>query len=95
MWAAASVAMAWGFYRVGQTNHEKSAKTLAERRLRFQMAPFLQAEADLEYLVRERDIHDKQKFIMQDVPGWKRGQSHYYGDRWTAPRVSDLDPNFK
>lgn len=87
--------MAWGFYRIGQTNHEKSAKKLAERRLRFQMAPFLQAEADLEFLVRERDIMDQQKFVMQDVPGWRRAQSPYFGDRWTPPRVSDLDSNFK
>ena len=87
--------MAWGFYRIGQTNHERSAKQLAERRLRFQMAPFLQSESDLEYLAREREIMNQQKFYMQDVPGWRLRQSQYYGDRWTPPKVSDLDRNFK
>lgn len=87
--------MAWGFYRVGQNNHERSAKKLAERRLRFQMAPYLQAEADHEFLVRERQIMDRQKEVMRDVPGWKQGQSPYYGNRWTPPRISDLDVNFK
>ena len=84
----------WGFYRVGQNNHETSAKKLAERRLRFQMAPYLQAEADHEFLVRERDILKRQKAVMSEVPGWKP-RSPYFGDRWTPPRVSDLDINFK
>ena len=59
------------------------------------MAPYLQAEADHEYLVRERVIMDKQKEVMQDVPGWKRATSQYYSSRWTPPRVSDLDVNYK
>jgi len=59
------------------------------------MAPFLQAEADVEFLVRERYIMDQQKAVMKDVPGWRRSQGPYYGDRWTPPRVSDLDLNYK
>ena len=87
--------MAWGFYRVGQNNHERTAVKVAERRLRFQMAPYLQAEADQEFLVRERNIMDQQKEIMRDIPGWRAGQSQYFGSRWTPPRVSDLDQNYK
>lgn len=87
--------MAWGFYRVGENNHERTGKKVAERRLRFQMAPYLQAEADQEFLVRERRIMDKQKEVMSDLPGWRRGQSQYFGQRWTPPRISDLDMNYK
>jgi hypothetical protein len=87
--------MMWGFYRVGQNNHERSAKKLAERRLRFQMAPFLQAEADHEFLAREKDILAQQKFVMSDVKDFKAGKTPYYGKRWTPPKVSDLDINFK
>ena len=87
------MAIAWGFYRVGQTNHEKSAMKVAERRLRFQMAPYLQAESDQEYMQRERNIMDQQKEVMRDVPGWRRADSPYFGNRWTPPRISDLDIN--
>jgi NADH dehydrogenase (ubiquinone) 1 alpha subcomplex subunit 13 len=94
LWLGTSVAMMYGFHRVGQCNHERTAMKVAERRLRFQMAPFLQAEADLEFLKRERDILEQKMWVMQDVKGW-RPQSQYYGNRWTPPRVSDLDLNFK
>ncbi|CAB9496777.1 NADH dehydrogenase (Ubiquinone) 1 alpha subcomplex [Seminavis robusta] len=94
LWLGSSVIMMYGFYRVGQNNQERAAMKLAERRLRFQMAPYLQAEADLEFLKRERDITARTKWAMQDVESWKP-QSPYYGNRWTPPRVSDMDLNFK
>ena len=87
--------MALGFYRVGQNNTERTAMKVAERRLRFQMAPYLQAEADQEFLARERRIMDEQKEVMKDVSGWSRGRSQYFGQRWTPPRISDLDVNYK
>lgn len=87
--------MAWGFYRVGQTNNERTATKVAERRLRFQMASYLQAEADQEFIARERRVLDEEKEVMKDVTGWTRGRSQYFGQRWTPPRVADLDTNYK
>jgi NADH dehydrogenase (ubiquinone) 1 alpha subcomplex subunit 13 len=85
----------YGFYKVGQTNQEKSHNRLEERRVRYALAPLLQAEADTEYLQREREILEKEKQIMKDVPGWMPGKSPYFTGRWMPRKVDQFDRGLK
>jgi NADH dehydrogenase (ubiquinone) 1 alpha subcomplex subunit 13 len=87
--------IAFGFYRVGQTNIKMSGEKLEERKARYAMAPVLQAEEDRWYLARETEILKKEAEIMKDVPGWKVGESTYYTDRWVPRHVAPMDKNSK
>ena len=68
---------------------------MAERKARYTMAPYLQAEADREYLQREIMILKKEKEIMKDVKNWKVGRSPYNSGRWMPRAVGELDRNIK
>lgn len=60
------------------------------------MVPYLQAEADMEYIRRERDIMNKQlKIMIDDHPKWRRANSQYFGNLWSPPKISDLDRNHR
>ena len=88
--------IAYGFYKVGQSNQEKTIAKLHERQVRYTLAPYLQAEADREYLQRELMILAKEKEIMKDVAGWKVGQSPYNSQKKWLPRaVGEFDRNTK
>ena len=89
------MAIAYGFFRVGQHNRERSAEKLAERKARYAMAPLLQAEEDRWYMEREKDILAKEAEIMKNVPGWKVGESVFHSDRWVPRHVAPLDKNLK
>lgn len=85
----------YGFYKVGQTNKEKNIAKLHERQVRYTLAPYLQAEADREYVQRELKILAKEKEIMKDVPGWKIGQSPYNSDKWLPRAIGEFNRNTK
>jgi NADH dehydrogenase (ubiquinone) 1 alpha subcomplex subunit 13 len=87
--------IAWGFYRVGLANHERSGEFNAERDAKYAMAPVLQAEEDRWYVERERYIIAKEAEIMKNVPGWVPGESVYHGKRWVPRQIMMLDPNIK
>jgi NADH dehydrogenase (ubiquinone) 1 alpha subcomplex subunit 13 len=89
------LAIAYGFYKVGQTNREKNAEKLEARKARYAMAPILQAEEDRWYLAREKEILKREALVMSDVPGWKLGESPFHSDRWLPPHVAPLDKNVK
>jgi NADH dehydrogenase (ubiquinone) 1 alpha subcomplex subunit 13 len=55
---------------------------LEERRIRYTLGPFLQAEADMEYKIRQDVIDKKEAEVMKNVPGWVVGQSTYHSGRW-------------
>lgn len=89
-WLGASVMIAFGFYRVGQKNQEDNKRKLAERQTRYAIAPYLQAEADREFMVRELINLKKEAEIMKDVKGWKVGQSPYFSGKWMPPMTNTI-----
>lgn len=75
-----------GYYFVGQHNKHQRELAKEERENRIALLPFLQAEADVEYLEQEKHILEKERQIMKDVvPGWVAGQSPYHSDRYQTP----------
>jgi len=94
LWAGASLMIAWGFYRVGLSNKERSGEKLMEREARYAMAPILQAEEDRWYAAREERIMEKEAEIMKDVPGWKP-EPVYFTKRWVPRVYSEVDKNTK
>jgi NADH dehydrogenase (ubiquinone) 1 alpha subcomplex subunit 13 len=95
LWAISSLAIAWGFYRVGQTNKKQSAEKMEQRRARYAMAPVLQAEEDAWYAEREKEILKQEAEIMKNVKGWKVGESVYHTDRWVPRNTNPLNKNLK
>ena len=87
--------IAYGFYKIGQTNIETREEKFYERRARYAMAPLLQAEADREYLERELVILQKEKEIMKDHPEWEVGKSPFFSKRFMPRAVSNFDRSLK
>jgi len=87
MWGGTALLMAWGFYRVGQTNQERNAQKLEERQVRYAMAPLLQAESDNLYLLREIENLKREREVMKNVEGWKVGASPYNNSEVWMPRA--------
>jgi NADH dehydrogenase (ubiquinone) 1 alpha subcomplex subunit 13 len=85
----------YGFYQVGKTNRARAEQKLEERKFRYAIAPFLQAEADAEYMERERENLKKEAEIMKDVPGWKVGESTYLTNKWMPRKVSQFERSLK
>lgn len=75
----------FGYYKVGQHNKHHREVVREERERRIALLPFLQAEADVEFLSQQEKVHDEEAKIMKDVPGWVPGQSTYHSDRYTVP----------
>jgi NADH dehydrogenase (ubiquinone) 1 alpha subcomplex subunit 13 len=75
----------YGYYRVGQANKARRALERDERERRICMLPFLQAEADVEFLREHERVLEEERKIMKDVPGWVVGESTYHSDRYTTP----------
>jgi NADH dehydrogenase (ubiquinone) 1 alpha subcomplex subunit 13 len=95
LWAISSLAIAYGFYRIGVGNRERSGEKVALREARYAMAPVLQAEEDRWYFEREKEIMQREAEIMKNVPGWKVGESVYYTSRWVPRQTSFMDKNVK
>ena len=95
LWLFSSLAIMYGFYRVGVGNRERSAERSAERQARYGMAPILQAEEDLWYYAREQEIIAKEAAIMKNVDGWKADESQYLTSRWVPRQTFDLNRNLK
>lgn len=91
LWAGLSVSIMYGFYQVGRTNRETSQQKLEERKIRYAIAPLLQAEADSEYLARERENLKKEAEIMKNVAGWQVGKSPYWSQKWMPRKVNQME----
>lgn len=86
----ASVAIFWGFSRLGAGNKKRTEQKLFERQERYTLVSLLQNEADREYIMREKKLQKHEATIMSEVPGWQVGKSQYYnGSRWTPDHVMD------
>ena len=46
LFAVGGIVMAWGFYQVGQGNHQRRAENIEKMEARKSLVPFLQAEED-------------------------------------------------
>ena len=95
IWLASSLAIAYGFHRIGVYNREQNAERMAEREARYAMAPVLQAEEDRWYYEREQEIRQKEAEIMKNVPGWKVGESQFFSGRWVPRQFTYMDKNIK
>lgn len=90
LWAGSSLVIAYGFYKVGQTNQQKNQQKYLERKARYAIAPVLQAEADRVYAERELVNLKKEQDIMKGVQGWNKSSGKaYYSDRF-MPRAIDV-----
>mmetsp|Transcript_9489 Transcript_9489/g.13468 ORF Transcript_9489/g.13468 Transcript_9489/m.13468 type:complete len:134 (+) Transcript_9489:77-478(+) len=95
LWAGLTVSIGYGFYQIGKTNRERAAQKTEERKIRYALAPLLQAEADREYVHREKEILAKEAEVMKDVEGWKVGQSPYNSGRFMPRAINPFDKNIK
>ncbi|KAL3145844.1 hypothetical protein ABBQ38_015216 [Trebouxia sp. C0009 RCD-2024] len=89
LFAVTASIMAYGFIKVGQTNHEKRAAKAEKKAARFAIMPILQAEEDRRYVRAQEEFSRKEKELMKNVPGYVIGENLYSGGRWMppAPRV--------
>ena len=79
----------WGFSRLGAGNQKRAEQRLYERQEKYGIVSVLQNEADREYLMRQEKLRERESKIMSEVPGWKVGESPYYGSRWTPAHIMD------
>lgn len=95
MWLGTSAVMMFGFYRVGQGNREGVEQKVEERKVRYALAPLLQAESDKELLKREQQNLNREAEVMKDVPGWKVGAGVYNNGKWMPRAVAPLQHSIK
>eukprot|EP00567_Pseudictyota_dubia_P009005 CAMPEP_0197460070 /NCGR_PEP_ID=MMETSP1175-20131217/53176_1 /TAXON_ID=1003142 /ORGANISM="Triceratium dubium, Strain CCMP147" /LENGTH=133 /DNA_ID=CAMNT_0042995097 /DNA_START=97 /DNA_END=498 /DNA_ORIENTATION=+ len=95
IWMAASFSIMYGFYQIGKTNTARNQQKLQERKVRYALAPVLQAEADREYLERELINLKKEAEVMKGVPGWEVGKNPYFSGKWMPRAVSHMDRSIK
>ena len=95
LWAGSAVIIAYGYYKVGQYNIERNQQKMQERKVRYALAPVLQAEADREYMVRETANLKKEAEVMKDVAGWQVGMSPYFSGKWMPRAIAQLDRSTK
>ena len=84
--------MAFGYYRIGQHNQRLVQQKMQERKVRYALAPLLQAEADREYMERELVALRREAEIMKDVVDekgnkWVPGSSQFYGGQWMPRKI--------
>ena len=59
--------------------------------VRVAITPFLQAEADYRFILREDETKAWEKETMKDVPGYKAGESVYHSKtRWQPPATDSM-----
>ena len=81
----------YGFIQIGRTNRERAIQDLEERKIRYSIAPLLQAEADYEYIQQEKAILAKERELNKDRDGYISGRSPYISGKWMPRRVFQLD----
>lgn len=95
LWVGSAAFISYGFYKIGQTNTEKQQQKMQERRVRYALAPLLQAESDREYLERELIILRKEAEIMKNNPDWEVGKNPYNTGVFMPRAVSDFARSLK
>ena len=85
----------YGFYKIGETNKEKNMNKLHERRARYTLAPYLQAESDREYVERELAILAKENEVMKEFKDWSAISKPMHGDKWLPRAAGELSRHTK
>ena len=90
--------ISYGFYQVGRTNKDAIQQKMQERKVRYALAPLLQAESDREYMERELVALLKEREVMKDVVDgegkkWQAGASQYFGGQWMPRRIGHFMRN--
>lgn len=85
IWAGATAMVAFGFYRIGETNIERNAWKNEKREARLAIVPYLQAEEDVRYHAHLLAKLDDEAQVMKGVKGWVVGQSVYNTKEWIPP----------
>merc|ERR1712010_436115 len=81
-----AIIMAYGFYKVGQTNHKKRDWKKEKLQSRMNIMPILQAEEDIRFVQAQKEALKLEEKIMKDVPGWTVGEKPYK-TRWMPPNT--------
>ena len=85
----------FGFSQVIKGNRERNQQRLAERQIRYNLAPIMQAEADREYMRREMENLKKEAQVMRDVPNYQVGANPYISGVWMPRHVQELRRDLK
>lgn len=93
IWAGAAFTICYGFYQVGRYNTDRNQQKMQERKIKYALAPVMQAEADREWCLRELIHLKKEAHIMKDVVGWKVGANPYYSGVWMPRATNQLGRN--
>lgn len=80
----------WGAVTLGLLWRERRELKREKMWARLYLLPLVQAEKDREWMQWRSDQVKKEAEIMQNVEGWKAGESVYKNKRW-APPTFDLD----
>ena len=69
------------------------------RKVRYALAPLMQAEADREYMERELVNLRKEAEVMKDVVdergrNWVPGSSQFFGGQWIPRRIGHFMPRY-
>ena len=88
--------IAYGYYKVGETNQANNQQKYLERKARYAIAPILQAEADRVYAQRELVNLQKEASIMKGVENWNTTSSKaYYSERFMPRAIDNFDTQNK
>eukprot|EP00891_Asterochloris_glomerata_P004399 jgi/Astpho2/4399/Aster-00018 len=85
LFSVTTAIMAYGFYKVGETNHERRAEKLEKKLARYAIMPVLQAEEDRRWLEAHHKFVEQEAKIMEGVDGWEPGKSVYSSKNWMPP----------
>jgi len=76
LFAVGAVVMAYGFYKVGQSNHARREEREEIVRARKALVPFLQSEEDARWVEKSREFYGKRGVD---------GEVNVYKTRWMPP----------
>uniref|UniRef100_A0A7S2Z899 NADH dehydrogenase [ubiquinone] 1 alpha subcomplex subunit 13 n=1 Tax=Chloropicon laureae TaxID=464258 RepID=A0A7S2Z899_9CHLO len=86
-----AIIMGYGFYKVGQTNHQRRDWKREKLQARMDIMPVLQAEEDVRFVEAQQKAWNLEAKIMKDVPNWKVGERPYK-TRWMPPNTGLIKP---
>ncbi|KAL7540691.1 hypothetical protein ACHAXR_011423 [Thalassiosira sp. AJA248-18] len=99
LWAGATTLILYGYYQVGKTNKARIQQKMQERKVRYALAPLMQAEADREYMERELVNLRREAEIMKNVVDpkgnkWVPGSSQYFSGQWMPRKIGHFMPRY-
>lgn len=63
--------MGYGFYKLGEKNTRDNFWKIKQRQYREAFLPYIQAEADMNFLVTQNAQRKEEAEVMKNVPGWE------------------------